>query len=389
MLQPSARRRFPAVVGLITAFLIAAAFVPPLSARAAPACAIPNQTNRTIITVNDRLFADRGAEQAAGATVGFTLQPGAYRVTLMSHDPHSDKTHEAAQLREQWHLVLTDASGATVATTAPISDLPESQDTLVETLDSSLILSRQAKHITTRHSAYPASGPESIGAVCYALDFLGATPSPSPSPTPRPSPSPTPTLSPSPAPSTTATPTQEPADTASDDFSLSITKTDHRTVTRPGHSLTYEIKVRNSGSGTIGDVVITDTLPSTVTVTQISDSGGLAGHTITWPEFALGPDEEKTVFVTVTVKQNTNTGHTLTNNAKARSKDEGISANDIDTTVIDAARAPRVKAATTVQPTPAPSAAVPLTAKTGAGPLAALATLFGGTGLAYTLRHSR
>lgn len=372
------------------ALFLTAASAPALNtvnASETPRCTLTPQGTHTIVTFGSRLFANRGADQAVGPTRPVTLAPGAYRVTLVSYDNHAEKTLN--QRHEKWHIELNDSSGSRIAATSAISDLPEDRDVLTEIVDQQLNVPRPVTFATPRHAFFPAKGAESVTAVCAGFERLG-----SPSTSPLPSPTRTPASTPS------ATPAPEPEEDDKDepDFALTIKKTDHRSTTRPGHSLTYEIKVRNSGSGTVEDVIVTDALPGAVTANQISDSGTLDGHIVTWPEFALSPDEEKTFFVTTTVKPGTSSGHTLTNNVKARSKDKGISVNDLDTTVVEAARqsggqarAPRVKAAATTVPTPPPAAAVPITAKTGAAtqPLAALAALLGSSSLAYTLRRHR
>lgn len=383
-------RQSLAVLG--TAAVLAAALLPALpmsAAGATPACQFAPQGTFTIVTFGSRLFADREAEEAAGPARPVNLAPGTYRVTLVSYDNHFEKI--LAQRHEQWFAELQDSSGQKVAATHPISDLPEDSETLTEIVDHQLSITRPVASVTPRHAFFPSSGAESITAVCAAFERLAeplTSPSPSPSPSPTSSPTPARTLTPA----TPATLTPEPAPAADNDdnrdFSLAIKKTDHRNTTRPGHSLTYEIKVRNSGSGHIDDIVVTDVLPSATTITQISNSGTLQGHTVTWPKFALSPDEEQFFYATVSVKADTSSGHTLTNNAKAHSRDKGISANDIDTTVVEAQRTPRIKAAATAAPTPS-SVAVPVTAKTGPGapPFAILATLLGSASLFYTLRR--
>jgi uncharacterized repeat protein (TIGR01451 family) len=206
-----------------------------------------------------------------------------------------------------------------------------------------------------------------------------------PDPTPTPTPTPTPALTPSPTPTPTPESSPEPEDGdegSEPTYGLAIQKTDHRDVTRPGHSLTYEIIIENTGNETIGDVEVTDIAPRAVTVTAVTNDGRLEGQKISWPSFALGASEKISLFVTVTVSPGTSAGYSLVNVVKVKSENEGLSATDTDTTIVETIG--QVKATMAEKPQP-----VPVTARTGTGSLGALATLFGGTGLAAAIRHRR
>jgi hypothetical protein len=146
--------------------------------------------------------------------------------------------------------------------------------------------------------------------------------------------------------------------------------------------LTYEIVVKNTGNVKIDDVEVTDTAPSGVTIKEVTGDGKVEGQKITWPKFALSESEEISFFITVQVKADADSGRTLTNVVKARSEDKGISATDTDTTVVEVERKPQV-AAKTDGPKP-----VPVSARTGAGALGALATLLGGSGLSVIVRRT-
>lgn len=142
-----------------------------------------------------------------------------------------------------------------------------------------------------------------------------------------------------------------------------VEKTDERDITRPGHRLTYTITVRNTGEGKIGDIEVVDAVPSALKIQDVFGDAAVSGQRVSWGEFALSEGEEVTFTITAIVKDGTANGHVLTNTVKARSEDEGLSATDTDTTVVETA--------VVTQPAGAVAAAgpqpVPVTARTGAG----------------------
>ena len=72
-----------------------------------------------------------------------------------------------------------------------------------------------------------------------------------------------------------------------------------------GASITYTLTVRNAGAGTAVGIVLTDTLPATVTFVSASNGGTLgAGNVVTWPAIATlanGATATRTVTVTAPV----------------------------------------------------------------------------------------
>lgn len=155
-----------------------------------------------------------------------------------------------------------------------------------------------------------------------------------------------------------------------------MSKTDNRDVTRATHSLTYVITVENTGNTDIHDVVVTDDLPSKLTVDKISDGGQLNGDIVTW-KLSLGAGEKKEFTVTATVKDITDCP-VLTNTVNAESKDHDLKDTAQDKTVVLCQ--PEVAGTTTIVP-------VPVTAKTGAGMIGLLSTLVGGAGFALISRR--
>lgn len=186
-------------------------------------------------------------------------------------------------------------------------------------------------------------------------------------PTPTPTPTPTPSSTPEP------TPTPKPEEKKE----IEVVKTDHRDITRPGHSLTYVISVTNHGNIDMHDVKVTDKVPGQLTVTAIGNNGKQNGSSIVW-NIELGAGEVKQLTFKATVKDNTPNNHVLNNTVIARSEDHDVQDDAADTTLVKHG----AKVAAAVTPV-----AVPITAKTGAGAVVAiLTTLSGAAGLAVTLR---
>lgn len=204
------------------------------------------------------------------------------------------------------------------------------------------------------------------------------TVAPTPTPTPSVTPTPTPSVTPTPTPSVTPTPTPTPSITPSPtpttlEKGITITKTDNRNTAQPGDFLTYVITVKNIGDVDLFDVEVTDTVPSDVTVTSIGQGGSRTGSTVRW-QTTLLDGEEKTFTFTATVKSNTGNAQVLTNTVTAVSNDNGLSANAIDTTVVERP----AQVAGTSAPTPLTPVPVGVTAPTGAGLLGLISSLLMG-----------
>lgn len=182
---------------------------------------------------------------------------------------------------------------------------------------------------------------------------------------------PTPTPSPSPSP----TPTPE----VKKEAKLEVEKTDHRTVTRPDHTLTYTITVKNSGEKDLHDVVVEDKVPGQLTVLGASNGAKINKNTVRWEGIKLESGQSKTFTIDAKVKSNTPNNHVLHNVVTAKSDDEGVNDNATDdTTVIRE----QVKGIVQVIEKPVP---VPVTARTGAGLTTFASVIIGAAGL-YTSR---
>jgi uncharacterized repeat protein (TIGR01451 family) len=181
----------------------------------------------------------------------------------------------------------------------------------------------------------------------------------------------------------TPTPTATPTPTPAVNKGIDVTKTDDTSVTRPGNSLTYRIKVINTGNVKVEDIQLKDTVPSQLEVTNISDSGDHQDSVITWSNIVLDAGESKTVTFTGRVKSSTAHGTELFNEVWARSAAHNLSDVATDTTRVE--REPQVAATVAPTPivivtTPAP-VAVPVTAKTGANLITLVSTLLGAAGM--------
>ncbi|MEW6505265.1 MAG: sortase [Chloroflexota bacterium] len=85
---------------------------------------------------------------------------------------------------------------------------------------------------------------------------------------------------------------------------LAISKSDGVSVTAPGATLTYTLRIENRGNQTATGVVVTDTLPVGVTFVSASDGGTYeeSSRQVTWPAFDLAagaPAEVRTLTVRV------------------------------------------------------------------------------------------
>lgn len=180
-------------------------------------------------------------------------------------------------------------------------------------------------------------------------------------------------------PTPTPTPSASPTPTPEQDKDIEVSKTDNKTITRPTHSLDYVITVKNTGDIDLHDVKVTDTVPGQLENIR-NTTGSVNGRTITWTGVELDAGESKKFTFTATVKATAPNGHLLENKVVAKSEDHDLSDEATDTTIVE--RIPQVAAVIT------PVTPVPVTARTGAGASAALMTLIGAAGMAYTYRRA-
>ncbi|MBL8056754.1 MAG: DUF11 domain-containing protein [Anaerolineales bacterium] len=82
---------------------------------------------------------------------------------------------------------------------------------------------------------------------------------------------------------------------------LSLGKDDGRTVAAAGDTLTYTLVVTNAGGQDAAGVLLTDTLPASVSFVAASDGGTAAAGRVTWPAVSLAGGASLTRTVTVQV----------------------------------------------------------------------------------------
>ena len=180
----------------------------------APACAIPLNpgdiqvdigANRTEIIRANRTF-----EESLLGPIPVNLPAGDYAIRLHSYDHHNGddiwKQHN-----EIWRVEFHRGIGNNVAQSNNISDLPNTDDNIIERVNSNFTVPNGITHIYAKHADYPflnVSG--TVHPVCAVFTpILPPTPTPTPTlvPTPTftPTPTPTPTIAPTPTPDLSAT----------------------------------------------------------------------------------------------------------------------------------------------------------------------------------------
>jgi uncharacterized repeat protein (TIGR01451 family) len=114
---------------------------------------------------------------------------------------------------------------------------------------------------------------------------------------------------------------------------LAITKTDSHDPIAVGNPLTYTLNVANLSSNTAGGVVVTDTLPSSVTFVSASAGCTHSGGIVTCPIGTIAGGANSIVQITVTP----NSTGTISNTASVSTTDADMNSNnnvDTETTAI-------------------------------------------------------
>lgn len=180
-------------------------------------------------------------------------------------------------------------------------------------------------------------------------------------------------------PTPTSTPEATPTPKKDESSELEVQKTDNHELIRPTNTLTYVITLKNKGNTDLLDTKIVDTLPSHLTIIDISNSGKKLGNKITWTNFHIGAGETKEVWYKAVVNADTPNGFILNNKVTAKSDDRNVHDEASDIT--------KVERKGEVMATIAPVAVHP-TAPTGAEAAipAVVSTLVGAAGLALSIR---
>ncbi len=139
-------------------------------------CPISSAPGRTVVQfVNyswDYIRGDRFIEDATLSTSA-NLTPGDYKVTLVSYDEHIAKGD--IQNDEEYFVELKNGSGGVVATTGTISDLPSTQDWLIQEVNSSLTIPSAITLMTAKHAHfYDVNAAGSLKPVCAVFEPVGS-----------------------------------------------------------------------------------------------------------------------------------------------------------------------------------------------------------------------
>ena len=150
-----------------------------------PACPLPDKDGRTIVdfTSNDKLRTDQGSSAARTGLKSVNLDAGEYKVTLVGWDGYKGREN-ATQPNEIWALNFLSGSDV-VATSGNTTDLENRVRETIRTdvVNTSLSVPQDVDGIRGIHPIYPdSSSPNSLYAVCAALDPIEKEPEPEPKP---------------------------------------------------------------------------------------------------------------------------------------------------------------------------------------------------------------
>ena len=161
-------------------FIYAAFFLFALTAHAhtipTPSCPIASQDGRIIINFNgtDRLVSDSTESAASSQIVSTSIQPGNYKISLVSFDGHTKQRVSEQQPNESWYLLFKNGA-LNIAQSSPISDLEDGVATafLTEEVDTNLKISNSIDSVLAFHAAYlDTTSSNSVVPVCAALDLI-------------------------------------------------------------------------------------------------------------------------------------------------------------------------------------------------------------------------
>jgi len=210
--------------------------------------------------------------------------------------------------------------------------------------------------------------PESPAAVSPSV-IPSAQPSVQPTNTPRPQHNPTHT----PEPTATAVPTTTPEPWTTE---VEIVKQANQTVVLPGDTFTYTLVARNTGGKTAVDVIVRDTVPAQLDVTDVQSTKGdiaVSGQTVTAYPRTLEPGESATYRITVRVRATAQPGQIPNTGIIMTTTPGDTPGNNTSTVTVEIRRvaAPRL-------PTTAEATDVPVIALLASVPPLAWIGMFGG-----------
>ena len=134
-------------------------------------CPLMQKTGRTIIEFgNNVIRSDLGEVYSYAGPVLASVLSGTYDLTFLSYDNHFFEN--SSQPNEQWYIVLKNQLGQTVVPTSSVSDLPASDDWILEKVETDFSVSEDIASVTAVHMAYPDSNPNTISPRCVAFDEI-------------------------------------------------------------------------------------------------------------------------------------------------------------------------------------------------------------------------
>ncbi|MDZ4229596.1 MAG: hypothetical protein U1C53_00475, partial [Candidatus Veblenbacteria bacterium] len=133
-------------------------------------CPFEPREGLSVVDLGTGFLLSNSTEAAASkGPFPFVLPAGSYDITLASYDDHYAKPTQV-QPYEQWYLKLQDGSSTTLATTPAISDLPQDQDYMVETVATNFAAPAGISQVVAFHNAYPHPIANSIIPLCAAFE---------------------------------------------------------------------------------------------------------------------------------------------------------------------------------------------------------------------------
>jgi hypothetical protein len=243
-------------------------------------CSFEHKAGRTIVVFDPadwRLRSDKPESSGAHVTgpKPVALAAGTYSVSLMAEDGYAGRVN-VSQPHESWKLVFKSGTD-TVATSSPTPDLADNvaSATFSGVVDASLVLPTSSDSVLAWHAVYPdTSSPNSVNAVCAAIDLIQASTTPTTTPTTTP-------------PTSSSTPR------------LELDKSgDYNDETG---LLTWEIDWKLSGSGSVSALTINDAVQAGTSFVGATNGGVWSSTTgaIVWNLGAHSAPATGTVSFTV------------------------------------------------------------------------------------------
>jgi hypothetical protein len=118
---------------------------------------------------------DKGALTTTRNSIGpleVDIPPGTYKITMVSHDHHTDNPQEEDQTQERWFLQGQDEEGFVVFKSLAISDLPRSENLLTKVVQARAQIRGHITGLFAKHflDVGGSLSTESVTPLCVAFD---------------------------------------------------------------------------------------------------------------------------------------------------------------------------------------------------------------------------